>query len=55
MEQHLGEAYAPVWAGQQVLSDLGGRTPAEALDAGVAPKAVWRAVWGALDLPATER
>lgn len=55
MEQHLGGAYAHVWAGQQVLADLGERTPIDALDAGVAPKVVWRAVWASLGLPASER
>jgi hypothetical protein len=38
-----------------VLADLGGRTVDEALDAGVPPKEVWRAVWVALDLPPRER
>lgn len=55
MEQHLGAAYARSWAAQQVMSELDGRTPQEALDAGVAPKQVWRAVWSALDLPDSER
>ena len=55
MEQHLGVGYAPVWADQQVLADLSGRTVTEALDAGVPPKTVWRAVWAALELPASER
>ncbi|KHL17761.1 Protein of unknown function (DUF3046) [Mumia flava] len=55
MEQHLGSAYAPVWADQQVLAELDGRTAAEALDAGVPPKVVWRAVWSRLGLPPSER
>ncbi|KAA1420633.1 DUF3046 domain-containing protein [Mumia zhuanghuii] len=55
MDQHLGAGYAPVWADQQVLSELDGRTVSEALDAGEAPKTVWRAVWEALDLPQSER
>ena len=37
------------------MGDLGGLTAREALDAGVAPKEVWRAVWNALDLPANLR
>ena len=37
------------------MSDLGGRTAQEALDAGVPPKQVWAAVWAALELPDTER
>lgn len=55
MEQALGPAYARTWARQTVLAELEGRTVAEALDAGVPPKTVWRAVWAALDLPARER
>lgn len=55
MHQHLGEGYAPVWADQQVLRQLGGRTVREALAAGESPKQVWRAVWEALELPASER
>jgi hypothetical protein len=55
MDKHLGGGYAAVWADQQVLAELGGRTVTEALDAGVAPKTVWRAVWSALELPPSER
>lgn len=55
MELHLGPAYARVWADSHVMSALGGRTVTEALDAGVAPKAVWRAVHAERDLPASER
>ena len=51
MEAALGAAYAPVWADQQVLGALQGRSAREALDAGVSPKDVWRAVAEALDLP----
>jgi len=55
MEHALGEGYAAVWSSQHVLAELGGRTPQEALAAGVSPKEVWAAVWRALDLPASER
>ena len=55
MEAALGQAYARSWAQQHVMSDLDGRTAAEALDAGVPPKQVWAAVWRALDLPPSER
>ncbi len=55
MEHHLGESYARTWAASVVLSALGGRTASEALDAGVPPKEVWRAVWEMLELPASER
>ncbi len=50
MEFHLGEGYAPVWADQQVLAELGGRTVNEALAAGVEPKTIWRAVASSLEL-----
>ena len=55
METALGPAYARAWAGQFVMSELGGRTASEALDAGVPPKEVWRAVWAALELPPVDR
>ena len=55
MHQALGASYAPVWARQQVLSDLGGRTVDEALAAGESPKAVWRAVAERLELPESQR
>lgn len=50
----LGPAYARSWASLFVMAELGGRTAQEALDAGVAPKEVWRAVWAALELPAKD-
>jgi hypothetical protein len=55
MELVLGEAYAHVWAQQQVLSALGGHTVEQALAAGEPPKVVWRAVAEALSLPQSQR
>ncbi|SDB84366.1 Protein of unknown function [Raineyella antarctica] len=55
LELHLGSGYARVWAEQQVLADLGGRTVVEAIAAGVNLKTIWRACWGALELPARDR
>lgn len=55
LEAVLGDSYAHFWAGQTVISDLGGRTAAEAIAAGVSPKEVWAAVYRTLELPATER
>ena len=55
MERALGPAYARSWAEQQVISTLGHRTVAEALDSGDPPKKVWHAVWERLDLPPAER
>lgn len=55
MEHALGPTYAAVWASQQVLADLGGRTVDQALEAGEPPKAVWRAVAVRLELPEQHR
>ena len=55
MELVLGTAYAQVWAQQQVLSALDGRTVEQALAAGEPPKLVWRAVAEALSLPQSQR
>ncbi len=55
MDSALGENYSRFWAEQQVIADLGSRTVIEALDAGEAPKTVWRAVWRVLGLPARDR
>jgi hypothetical protein len=55
MQAALGPSYARVWASQQVLTDLGGRTVEEALDAGEPPKQVWRVVADSLSLPESQR
>lgn len=55
MDRALGASYSRTWAETIVLSDLGGRTVAQALAAGDAPKQVWRAVWAMLELPDSER
>jgi hypothetical protein len=55
MRQHLGAVYAKVWATEYSLSELRGRTVVEALADGVPCKAIWRAVWGALELPLRDR
>lgn len=51
MRSVLGDGYAAVWADQQVLAELGGRTAAEAVREGEPCKRVWRAVWSYLELP----
>ena len=51
----LGRSYSRTWAELTVVRDLDGRTTQEALDAGVAPKQVWAAVWRQLELPESER
>ncbi len=55
LEEALGPGYYRAWAEQFVMAELGRRTASEALDAGVAPKEVWRAVHRALDLPPGQR
>ena len=55
MEAALGRTYARSWADQYVITELGGRTASEALEAGEDPKQVWRAVWAALELPPVDR
>ena len=55
MEHVLGPSYARVWASQQVLSELGGRTVDQALAAGEPPKTVWRVVADMLSVPEAQR
>lgn len=55
MEKALGAGYYEVWADTFVIRGLGGRTVRQALDAGVSPKEVWRAVHEVLELPPGER
>lgn len=55
MDAALGNAYARSWADMHVMSELEGRTAAQALADGVPPRSVWRAVWQALGLPASEK
>lgn len=51
----LSADYAQTWAHHVVLADLGGRTVAEALAAGLPCKTIWRAAWAQLELPASLR
>jgi hypothetical protein len=55
MEAQFGAAYADSIARDQVLGTLGGRTAVEALAAGEDPKAVWRAMCEAFEVPARQR
>lgn len=55
MDDEFGPAYSRVLADRQVLGDLGGRTATDAIDAGVPPKQVWRAVCDAMDVPDERR
>jgi len=55
LDHALGPAWSRSWAELFVIGELDSRTAVEALDAGVAPKQVWAAVWRVLELPETDR
>ena len=55
MRGQFGEVYAESVARDHVLSGVGGRTAAEALEGGVDPRAVWRAVCAEFDVPVGRR
>jgi hypothetical protein len=55
MEDEFGPIRAASLARDYVFADLGGRTVQEALEAGVDPREVWRAVCDAYDVPSSRR
>lgn len=55
LDHALGTASSRSWAELFVLTELGNRTTVEALEAGVAPRIVWAAVWRVLELAESER
>jgi hypothetical protein len=55
MRAQFGDAYAASVAKDHVLAGLGGRTVDQALAEGVVPKAVWRAVCEAFEVPERSR
>ncbi|TLS47458.1 DUF3046 domain-containing protein [Streptomyces montanus] len=55
MSNHFGKGYADTFARDHVMSELGGRTVHEALDAGWEAKDVWRAVCTAVNVPYEKR
>ena len=55
MRHHLGDGYYRVWASEQHLGTLGGKTVEQAVSEGTPAKTVWRAVWAVLELPERER
>jgi hypothetical protein len=55
MADHFGEGYADTFARDHVMSDLGGRTVYEALDAGWEAKDVWRVVCASMGVPSENR
>ena len=55
MRAQFGDAYAASVAKDYVLAGLGSRTVDQALAEGIEPKAVWRAVCEAFDIPERSR
>jgi DUF3046 family protein len=55
MTQEFGEVRADMLARDHVFSSLGGRTVDQALDAGLEPKEIWRAVCDAFEVPLERR
>ncbi|TDV40364.1 DUF3046 domain-containing protein [Actinophytocola oryzae] len=55
MSNEFGEVRADMLARDHVFSSLGGRTVDQALDAGLEPKEIWRAVCEAFEVPPERR
>ncbi|MFI6346257.1 DUF3046 domain-containing protein [Streptomyces sp. NPDC050560] len=55
MVDHFGPAYADSFARDHVMTQLGGRTVHEALDAGWDAKDVWRVVCDTMGVPPERR
>ncbi|MPY61325.1 DUF3046 domain-containing protein [Streptomyces spongiae] len=55
MADHFGAGYADTFARDHVMSELGGRTVHEALNAGWAARDVWRVVCVTMDVPDERR
>ncbi|WP_320773447.1 DUF3046 domain-containing protein [Streptomyces sp. CRN 30] len=55
MADHFGEGYADTFARDHVMSELGGRTVRQALDAGWEAKDVWRVVCSTMNVPGDRR
>ncbi|MFF7637883.1 DUF3046 domain-containing protein [Kitasatospora sp. NPDC008050] len=55
MDEHFGVGYAQSFAHDHVMSELGGRTVQQALDAGWEARDVWRVVCQVMGVPAQLR
>lgn len=55
MEGEFGSARAAAVSHDHVFADLGGRTVEQALEAGIDPREVWKAVCDAYDVPRARR
>lgn len=55
MAEEFGRVRADMLAQDHVLSELGGRTPDEALEAGIEPKQVWQVLCEVFEVPPARR
>jgi len=55
MAEEFGRVRADMLAQDHVLSELGGRTPDEALEAGIDPKQVWQVLCEVFEVPPARR
>ena len=55
MNGEFGPVRAAAVARDHVFAQLGGRTAVQALEAGIGPRAVWKAVCEAYDVPPARR
>jgi hypothetical protein len=55
MTDHFGPGYSDTFARDHVMTELGGRTVNEALDAGWDAKDVWRVVCTVMNVPGEKR
>jgi hypothetical protein len=55
MTKEFGEVRADMLARDHVFSSLGGRTVDQALDVGLEPKEIWRAVCDVFEVPHERR
>jgi hypothetical protein len=55
VDEVFGDAYGRTLVGTQVLTELGSLTAQAALDDGIEPRLVWRALCDAMDVPEAQR
>ncbi|HEX3811560.1 MAG TPA: DUF3046 domain-containing protein [Mycobacteriales bacterium] len=55
MREQFGDVYAESVARDHVISGLGGVTAVQALEGGIEPRVVWRAICAAFDVPPARR
>ncbi|GAA5114510.1 DUF3046 domain-containing protein [Haloechinothrix salitolerans] len=55
MTEEFGDIRAGTLMNDHVISSLGGRTPEQALEAGIPAKDIWRAVCEEFDVPPERR